>query len=764
MRNFIKAFSVATFVLLIFLTAGCGGAGNNLPSASGNNEPDPSIDNPTDDPTLSSAKALTSYSILGINGTINQSAKSVSLKVPFGTDLSSLVATFGTTGKSVEVDGVEQESGITENDFSSPVMYRVFAEDNSSVQYTIAVTAAENSSKTLTDFSLSGVAGIINESDKTVRVQLPSGTDVSSLVATFGTTGASVEIDGVEQISGVTENDFSSPVTYVIKATDESSIQYVVTVTVAPSEAKEITSFSILGIVGVVDELTKTIQITVPFGTNVSALVPTFTTTGASVEVDDVTQVSGVTQNDFNLPVIYAVNAGDSSSVEYTVSVIVAQNTAKEITSFSIMGVAGVINEPAKTIAITLPHGTDVTSLVATFSTTAASIIVGVTEQSSGVTANNFTSPVLYTATAADGSVAHYTVTVTIALDSSKSITSYSILGVNGTINEAAKTISITLPYGTSVTNLVATFSITGISAKVGAVAQISGVTSNNFTSPVTYTITAENSSTVQYTVTVTVALNSAKQITSYFVLGAAGVINEAAKTIAVTAPYGTNVSALIAQFTTTGASVKVGSTVQVSGVTPNNFNSPVVYTVRAADSSSVQYTVTLTFYVLPLVMNPTSKTLAVGNSFTFSASGGVPPYSFSADNGSINSSTGLYTAPGSAGTAIVTVTDSEVRTATATVTINPAISIAPNTATLISGESVTFVGAGGVPPYTYSGNSLSVNPTTGLLTASVAATGSVTVTDSLGNSATTGDVITQAFVEKDDTYLFCTNCNYSRF
>ena len=62
-----------------------------------------------------------------------------------------------------------------------------------------------------------------------------------------------------------------------------------------------------------------------------------------------------------------------------------------------------------------MPFGTDVTALVATFSSTGASVKVGTTVQASGTTANDFTSPVAYTVTAADGSTATYTVTVTVA-------------------------------------------------------------------------------------------------------------------------------------------------------------------------------------------------------------------------------------------------------------------------------------------------------------------------------------------------------------
>ena len=52
-------------------------------------------------------------------------------------------------------------------------------------------------------------------------------------------------------------------------------------------------------------------------------------------------------------------------------------------------------------IAVTVPHGTTVTSLVATFTvdkgdSTAAVVKVSTTSQTSGTTTNNFTSPVTY--------------------------------------------------------------------------------------------------------------------------------------------------------------------------------------------------------------------------------------------------------------------------------------------------------------------------------------------------------------------------------
>ena len=90
-------------------------------------------------------------------------------------------------------------------------------------------------------------------------------------------------------------------------------------------------------------------------------------------------------------------------------------------------------------------------------------------------------------------------------LSSQKAITVYSINGIAGTIDETAKTIAVTVPSLTNVYSLVATFSTTGISVKVGTTTQESGVTINNFAAPIAYTITAADSTTATYTVTVMV-------------------------------------------------------------------------------------------------------------------------------------------------------------------------------------------------------------------------------------------------------------------
>jgi hypothetical protein len=123
------------------------------------------------------------------------------------------------------------------------------------------------------------------------------------------------------------------------------------------------------------------------------------------------------------------------------------KSSEKAITAFSIINpsIAGTIDETAKTVAIRVPEGTNIRSLTATFTTTGVSVAIGSVTQVSGLTVNDFSSPLVYTVTAEDGSAADYTVTVTVA---TKKITSFSFASINatGSIDEARKTITVAVP------------------------------------------------------------------------------------------------------------------------------------------------------------------------------------------------------------------------------------------------------------------------------------------------------------------------------
>jgi len=86
-------------------------------------------------------------------------------------------------------------------------------------------------------------------------------------------------------------------------------------------------------------------------------------------------------------------------------------------------------------------------------------------------------------------------------LSSSKDIMVFSIDGDTAVISESDNTIALSLANGVNRESLIATFTTDGDYVTVNGVVQTSGVTANDFTQPVTYTVHAADSSTHEYTV-----------------------------------------------------------------------------------------------------------------------------------------------------------------------------------------------------------------------------------------------------------------------
>ncbi len=212
-----KITHIALLGMLLILLAGC---------SSGSSD-----DNGGD--KASSEKAITEFSINGIEGTINEEDKTIKLDgMPYDTDVSALVPVFATTGESVKVDTTGQTSGESTNDFTNPVIYTVTAEDNSKQDYMVTVTVVPSPQKSITAYSLGESAGTINETEKTIAIDLPAGTDITALIATYTTTGVSVKVGETFQASGETANSFTNPVVYTVTAADTTTQDYIVTVTI----------------------------------------------------------------------------------------------------------------------------------------------------------------------------------------------------------------------------------------------------------------------------------------------------------------------------------------------------------------------------------------------------------------------------------------------------------------------------------------------------------------------------------------------------
>lgn len=110
----------------------------------------------------------------------------------------------------------------------------------------------------------------------------------------------------------------------------------------------------------------------------------------------------------------------------------------------------------------------------------------------------------------------------------------------------------------------------------------------------------------------------------------------------------------------------------------------------------------------MALRIEPASTVVPATGRVDFSADGGVPPYTFSIvppGGGTLDADTGLYTAPITAGSSIIRVTDAAGRSSDATVTVQAfasGLALTPITISLAIGSNVTFTAIGGTPPYSF--------------------------------------------------------------
>ena len=192
-----------------------------------------------EEPPISSTKELLNFSILKsdnqgkVANDVEASIQGSVITLPLDKydDLKSLIAVFEYNGKSITINGVEQESGVTSNDYSQPLVFTVEAEDGSKQQYTVeialkdtGVLSAFRFLKKNNAFLTADVSSSIGEESIIPLVTFSQ----SELIPTFTTNAVKVLVDEVEQKSGMTKNDFSSLLVYQFIMRNGETFQYTV--------------------------------------------------------------------------------------------------------------------------------------------------------------------------------------------------------------------------------------------------------------------------------------------------------------------------------------------------------------------------------------------------------------------------------------------------------------------------------------------------------------------------------------------------------
>jgi hypothetical protein len=589
----------------------------------------------------------------------------ITVVLPAGTNKINLSPAITINGKSVS-----PASGTAQN-FNSPVTYRVTAQDTSWREYEVEVIVKTPESAEIIWFDLklpeSG-ANIMAEGSVTegsggqpgnIVISVPYGTNLANLRANIVQTGKSLTAPNAintQAFSGtavtLTGNfeHFSAGVPaddriYTVESEDGLSRDYVVTVVVDKSSAKEITAFSFgygkneTVIIGTEPQDGKYLIVaTVPVSGDLTKLTPKIAYKGASISglgippntrtenFDNPSDPIEDPNQNFEAPHTYTVAAEDDSVRDYEVWVYQSSlNTDKQITGFYVSlpntTVAGIINETAKTIAVTVPPGTVLTSLRPTVYHTGASIypLSGEPRNFAG----SEKTPAPYTVTARDGSSQTYRVSVFVAKSGDKGIGGFDFTNVSGdtavigSVPDSSGNIPIvvTVPSNTEIEHLDPQIthggtSVTGYGGLEGGPGTASG---SNFDfsggGPFIYTVEAEDGSSQNYSVTVVKTPDPTDPINKATIDGfyfnnpmAVGVINQDDKTLTVTVPAGTELSYLIPTIYFTGLKIENDEEPGTAQEThpasiPADFSSPVDYKVTAQDDSTTEtYRVTVGF------------------------------------------------------------------------------------------------------------------------------------------------------------------------
>ena len=208
-----------SFILsALFLLSACGGGGGS--SSSESQQPTP----PMVQPTLDSFAFLKSNNASldeDITLTLSNDGSSYSATVSSSLALTGLVASFNYTGSGVTVNGINQQSGITQNNFTNPVIYRVSNTQGTTRDYQIVLTKAV--APTITSFSFTAEKNTeLNQNanlelnGNTFKGRITQNINISELIPDFSYTGSSVSVDGNLQESGVTPNNFDDVVIYKV--------------------------------------------------------------------------------------------------------------------------------------------------------------------------------------------------------------------------------------------------------------------------------------------------------------------------------------------------------------------------------------------------------------------------------------------------------------------------------------------------------------------------------------------------------------------
>lgn len=170
-----------------------------------------------------------------VNGLISN--REILLKIPSGVNIKSLIPTFSYQGTVVTVEDVNQQSGITSNNFEQPLQYHVLGNDKVPVIYTVRVETYIDEGLALSNLSILKATNSSLPKDYTLTFNAKGDSAFvlmpplygKTFLTNFTTTATTVSVNGVP-IQTNTAIDFSNPVTVTVASAAGFKKQYVLKV------------------------------------------------------------------------------------------------------------------------------------------------------------------------------------------------------------------------------------------------------------------------------------------------------------------------------------------------------------------------------------------------------------------------------------------------------------------------------------------------------------------------------------------------------
>lgn len=258
-------------------------------------------------------------------GTINTSptgvGSTVTINMPVGTDLTHLTPLTAHLGQYVQIQNTngtwETIQEETSCDFSSPRTIRVVNDAyHLTTEYTVSVTAAPSAECDILDYRIGYQQAEIDQASGSITIEVPYD-------AVLGQTEPVLTVSDFASVTRTPANlEINTPLTYEVTA-ENGTAKKAYTVIIKrtpPSAGNDILEFSYGALAGEFSETSNNIRMTVPYGTDLSALAPTIVTS----EFATVSPRSGAPvdfSDSADNPVRYIVTAQNGDRKEYHVTI-----------------------------------------------------------------------------------------------------------------------------------------------------------------------------------------------------------------------------------------------------------------------------------------------------------------------------------------------------------------------------------------------------------------------------------------------------------